>query len=244
MIKAIALRATRLTKELVDSASVEDPRKVFDVLEGSEWTLRAIAPHEQSGKRLVTFNRGLGLANFNTWFLFPAHWKIAGQPRADFQEATIPRAAAESTPKKGGAVDWWDGRSDFISQYFTEHEVTNGDSRRIPPRGSDVERNVLAMARELDKIRAEWGSPIGVTSWNRPPAVNREVGGATFSQHLTGAAVDIYTMDGRDYEFEDFLDAHWGGGLGYGVASGRGFTHLDMREGGWRRGPGTIRWTY
>jgi putative chitinase len=243
-MEAIALQDTKLTKDLVDSSQVTDPNRSFLVSKGDAFTIRAIAPHLQSNKRLVSFSQGLGKAQFNTWFLFPAHWQIDGEPRADFQEATVPRAASESTPIIKKDIDWWDSRTDFISRYFTEHDVTNGDDRRIPVTGSDIERNILAMALELDKIRAEWGAPIGVTSWHRPPAVNREVGGATFSQHITGGAADIYTLDGKDYEFEDFLDAHWGGGLGYGVASGRGFTHLDLREGGWRRGPGTIRWTY
>jgi hypothetical protein len=51
-------------------------------------------------------------------------------------------------------------------------------------------------------------------------------------------------MEGGDYEFEDFLDNNWGGALGYGQAAGRGFTHLDLRGGGWRRGMGDIRWDY
>ena len=70
------------------------------------------------------------------------------------------------------------------------------------------------------------------------------MGGIWNSQHLTGLDADINTMDGRDYEFEDFLDMSWGGGLGYGVASGRGFTHLDMRGGHWKHGSGAIRWWY
>lgn len=242
MIKAIALQETTLTKELLDSTTETKPTHLFKIFQGTELNLRAIAPQLQKNKRLATLDKGLGAANFNTWFLFPAHWQIEGAPRTDYKEATQPQAAQESGQKK--PVDWWDSRTDFISHYFTELDVTNGDQRRIPQKGSEVEANVLAMAAELDKIRAEWDAAIGVTSWNRPPAVNTEVGGARFSQHLTGGAVDIYTLDGRDYEFEDFLDRHWGGGLGYGVASRRYFTHLDLREGGWRRGPGTIRWTY
>lgn len=243
-MKATALQTTMLTKALLDSSDEKDARQVFEVFQGSEFELRAIAPHLQGNKRLATFGTGLGPEKYNTWFLFVDHWDIEGNPRGDYQEATVPRAASESTPVIKIAADWLDGRNDLISQFFTEYEVTNGDERRIPEKDSEVERNVFAMARELDKVRAEWGAPIGVTSWYRPPAVNKEIGGASFSQHLNGGAVDIYALDGRDYAFEDFLDAHWGGGLGYGVASGRGFTHLDLREGGWRRGSGTIRWTY
>lgn len=244
-MRATALQDTKLTKELLDSSQITDPGKIFLIHKGTTWTIKAIVPQPNGQKQLATFDRGLGPANFNTWFLFPAHWQIDGAPRLDYPEARTPAAAAESSARKQQTIDWKDGRNDYISQFFTEYEVTNGDSRRIPTRNSQVEKLVLQMAAELDKVRAEWGSPIGVTSWNRPEQVNREVGGAIYSQHLTGGAVDIYTLDGRDYEFEDFLDRHWGGGLGYGVASGRGFTHLDLRDmGGWRRGPGTIRWTY
>jgi len=123
-------------------------------------------------------------------------------------------------------------------------EVTQGDPARIPWSKSNEESNILKIARELDKVREEWANAIGVTSWFRPPAINAMVGGVSNSQHIYGAAVDIYTMDGRDFEFEDFLDRNWGGGLGYGVASGRGFTHLDLRAGGWKNGNGAIRWNY
>jgi len=243
-MKAIALQPTKLTKDLVDSTLVTDIARVFEVHQNTQFNLRAIAPQPNGNKRLVTIEGGLGPAHFNTWFLYPDHWQIEGSPRFDYSEATASKAATESTPKIKQNLDWWDGREDFISQYFTEYEVTNGDIRRIPLKGGQIEEAVLQMAQELDKIRTEWGAAIGVTSWNRPPVVNREVGGAVYSQHITGGAADIYTLDGRDYEFEDFLDRHWGGGLGYGVASGRGFTHLDLREGAWRRGPGTIRWSY
>lgn len=244
-MKAKATQETRLTKDLVDSSQVTDANRVFLINPGTELEIKAIAPQiDSQGKRMATFSTGLGAANFNTWFLYPAHWQIDGEPRKDFAEAKSPTHAKEAIPKVKKNVDWWDGREDFISQFFTEGDVTNGDSRRIPAKGSEVEKAVLKMAAELDKIRQEWGCPIGVTSWYRPPQVNREVGGAIYSQHLTGGAVDVYTLDDRDLEFEDFLDRHWGGGLGYGAAANRRFTHLDMREGGWRRGPGTIRWTY
>jgi Peptidase M15 len=240
-MKAIALQDTTLTKDNLYSGNIKETDRVFEVSAGSGFNLRAIAAQLQGSKRLVTFDKGLGPANFNTWFLYPPHWKIEGAPRTDFDESHMATAAHESSVKP---VDGWNDGAVLISQFFTVHDVTNGDDRRIPEKGSEVEANVLKMAQELDKVRSEWGSPIGVTSWNRPYAINYEVGGVSNSQHITGGAADIYTLDGRDYEFEDFLDRHWGGGLGYGVASGKRFTHLDLREGGWRNGPGTIRWMY
>ena len=132
----------------------------------------------------------------------------------------------------------WNSPNAKVSKFFTVQEVTQGDRRRIPQRGSVVEANVIKLATQLDIIRVKWGKPIGVTSWYRPPLVNAEVGGVTNSQHILSTAVDVYDYSGDDIRFENFLDLAWGDrALGYGVASGRGFTHLDLRT-------GRIRWNY
>jgi len=142
-----------------------------------------------------------------------------------------------------GQIDWTNYNSK-ISNYFTVGEVTKGDARRTPAKGSTAESNILALAAELDKLRQEWGSAIGVTSWYRPPAINAAVGGVSNSQHILGSAADIYTLNGLDEEFERWVSTRWGGAVGYGVASGLGFTHVDLRGGGFRRGAALIRWNY
>lgn len=153
---------------------------------------------------------------------------------------TIHPAARESariTFDPSAPINWRDP-SCMISKYFTAGEATKGcDSRRIPQAGSIEEANILRLALELDKVRESWGSPIGVTSWFRPPAVNHEQGGMPNSQHILGLAADIYTMDATDQwhprnkEFEHWLDtvAWRGRALGYGCRSNRGFTHVDLR---------------
>jgi uncharacterized protein YcbK (DUF882 family) len=149
---------------------------------------------------------------------------------------------SSSFPQKR-AIDW----NDFdckISKYFTVAEVTNRDSRRIPISGSDVAKNILSMALELDKIRDTWGKPIGVTSWYRPTAINRAVGGASRSQHINGRGVDIYPIGGDIVAFQDWLDDRWFGALGYGAR--RGFVHLDNRnsKGFMSGGDKGVRWNY
>jgi len=131
------------------------------------------------------------------------------------------------------AIDWQDFNCK-ISKHFSVREVTNADRRRIPQR-DDIRSNVLLLAKELDKIRDDWGSAIGVTSWYRPEPINRAVGGARNSQHITGRAADIYPVQGNIFEFQKWLDGYWGKALGYGAK--KGFVHLDLR-------PGKIRWNY
>lgn len=57
----------------------------------------------------------------------------------------------------------------------------------------------------LDPLREAWGSPIRVTSGYRCYTLNRLVGGAKKSQHLSGKAADIQPI-GRSFdEFKRFL---------------------------------------
>ena len=141
-------------------------------------------------------------------------------------------------------IDWTNPKAK-ISQFFIVWEVTKGDPRRIPEVGSEVEREVLMLTIELDKIRQEWNAPVLVNSWYRPVSVNRAVGGAIDSQHLYGRAVDIRPVNREDLiKFQSWLDLNWFGALGYGAP--RGYVHLDTRNGkGWRTGGVKgLRWNY
>jgi putative chitinase len=132
-------------------------------------------------------------------------------------------------------IDWNNPNSN-VSKYFKVYEVTNRDLRRIPPT-QEIRDRVIRLAKEMDKIREQWGSAIGVTSWYRPPAINRAVGGVSNSQHINGGAADIYPIGRDGITFEQWLDQRWAMALGYGQRGRRGFTHLDLR-------PGRIRWDY
>ncbi|MGK7925205.1 MAG: D-Ala-D-Ala carboxypeptidase family metallohydrolase [Spirulina sp.] len=151
-------------------------------------------------------------------------------------EASYPK------PVVSEGINWKDDNAK-VSKFFTVGEVTQRDVRRIP-RDPKIIKNILDIAKELDKIREEWGGPLVVTSWNRPPKVNREIGGARNSQHLYGGAADIKPLGKDVYDLQSWLDENWYGALGYGAK--KGFVHLDIRNGkGWKSGGEKgVRWNY
>lgn len=151
------------------------------------------------------------------------------EPKHADQPIVAPKTVL-SPPKE---VNWFDFGCP-VSKYFTVGEVSRFSKERIV-QDPTHRKNVLFLAARLDEIRAAYGKPIGVTSWYRPPIVNRKVGGATGSSHLTGSGVDIYPIGNDVVEFQKWLDGIWSRALGYGAK--KGFVHLDLR-------PTRIRWNY
>ncbi len=115
---------------------------------------------------------------------------------------------------------------------FNWGEATKGGTRI--PENSTITQNIIAMARRMEEVRSRLGNrSITITSWYRPPAVNRAVGGARNSTHIRGHGVDFNAAGLSARAVQRILDPWWPGGLGYGSS----FTHLDNR--GYR-----ARWNY
>jgi hypothetical protein len=107
-------------------------------------------------------------------------------------------------------VNWADTKSK-ISKYFSVKEATFLPSWGIHHFPSETEKeNILKMAAVMDKIRDFLGTPITVSVWIRPKAVNclgsvhhgqdynAFVKGAEFSAHIKGLAVDWVSKDKCD----------------------------------------------
>jgi GH24 family phage-related lysozyme (muramidase) len=98
------------------------------------------------------------------------------------------------------------------------------------------------LAAFLERVRVKFGNkPIVITSGYRPPAINREVGGAFRSEHLYDqkgvGAVDFYVKGEDIWAVQAYCEEHWPHSVGR--AASRGFIHLGRREGGlW------VRWDY
>lgn len=136
----------------------------------------------------------------------------------------------EQASKSQTTIDWANFGS-RISRHFTVGEVARRERQRIPTDPTH-RANCIRLAQELDKVRDWWGGPLGVTSWYRPPAVERRVGGS-FHSHPFGLAADIYPISGsvremqRRFQAEWYNTNRWQGGFGRGAQ--RGFIHLDLR---------------
>ena len=63
-------------------------------------------------------------------------------------------------------------------------------------RSEDVKKNIeLLVEKILDPLREKFGKPIIVTSGYRCKELNKVVGGAAKSQHMSGEAADIRTVE-------------------------------------------------
>jgi uncharacterized protein YcbK (DUF882 family) len=56
---------------------------------------------------------------------------------------------------------------------------------------TDVLRNLIELAKNLQVLRDEVKKPIKITSGYRPAELNAKVGGVTKSRHITGEAADF-----------------------------------------------------
>lgn len=97
-----------------------------------------------------------------------------------------------------------------LSPSFTLGEFLVSDTAKkkgIPniPTLMDVAHMEELCKNLLQPIRDAWGKPIKITSGYRSPALNKAVGGATYSVHQRGYAVDIRPVSGSYKEFEDFV---------------------------------------
>jgi len=91
------------------------------------------------------------------------------------------------------------------------------------------------LAQFLERVRAQFGGPVIITSGYRPPAINRSIGGDPISEHLyrepDWGAVDFWLPNADMVAVQNWVLANWPESVGKGWPK-RGFIHLGI---GWRR---------
>jgi len=83
-----------------------------------------------------------------------------------------------------------------LSEHFSLQEMTKsqtGERKGIEntPGPKEIENLKQLCENVLEKIRINFGRPVVVNSGYRGPKLNKAIGGARNSQHLTGQAADI-----------------------------------------------------
>ena len=85
-----------------------------------------------------------------------------------------------------------------LSEHFTLAELTKTSVKIDNVPNEEQVKNLRRLCKWLEQLRRRWNGlygdgddPIIINSGFRSPEVNKAVGGATLSNHLTGCAVDI-----------------------------------------------------
>lgn len=114
----------------------------------------------------------------------------------------------------------------FGSRHFTWGEATKNGSRI--PLNTQIVSHIIDLAEYLELIKSIFDDrPINITSWYRPPEINRQMGGVPNSRHLLGDAVDFLVSGIPPVEVYRRLN-NWHGARG-GLGNSSAFTHLDRR---------------
>jgi len=109
--------------------------------------------------------------------------------------------------------------SQSLSSHFKVREFACKD-------GSDYILIDHRLVDLLEKIRNHFGRPVHITSAYRNPSYNRQIGGASDSQHCKGTAADITVSGVSPSEVYKYAHQICKGGVG----KYSGFTHVDVRD--------------
>lgn len=198
----------------------------------SEASTAQLKPVQEALKALGYYDDAIdGIFGKNTAHGF-AEWKADNYLlHTDAIGPASYKQLTEQAKQTIGNIDWNDFSSK-VSQYFTVGEVSLWKKDRIVTNKTH-QKNVIRLATELDKVRDWWGSGLKVTSWYRPPHVEKTIGGSG-ANHPFGYAVDITPVKGsvitlqQRFQKEWYEAGKWNGGFGKG--SRKGFIHLDLRS--------------
>ena len=153
--------------------------------------------------------------------------KALEQPKTDVtlspQPASLPPRPTRWTPRNIQL-----SASIVPNGNFTWAEATRA-GQRMPPDQATVDA-MVRIATLAQRARNQIGRPFVITSWYRPPAINRAVGGATYSRHIVGDAIDYYVEGLTGYDLYRALNPWWPGGLGLYGGNRYMISHIDARN--------------
>jgi GH24 family phage-related lysozyme (muramidase) len=249
--KITVIEADRLLLEEVERIAAKLAKDV------PSW--KEMADEQQSALISFAYNLGAGFygaEGFETiskrlrekdWAAVPDALLLYRNPGTNVEAGLKRRRIAEGklwgqvVPQQAAKAKPGDPFSTKLSAHFTLGEFALGQPARRFTAQHQVD-TAIELAKFLERVRTAFGGKrVTITSGYRPAAINRQVGGASSSEHLYNAAsvgaVDFY-IDGADInKVQAWCDKEWPYSLGYGAP--KGFVHLGIRQGRPR-----VRWDY
>lgn len=239
----IRITVDTLLKRSPKQSSELSASELYAVKANSEYRIAAWLEEKGHWKFTLYFSV---LGGFNTWYVFKGHAQLTfanpeaptpaptPTPRPTPTPTPTPAPTPTPTPTPRGPAIRVPGISNpvglydpiFVGSNFTWAEATYGGTR-IPPT-TTITYGIVRIARAAQEARNRIGRPFIITSWYRPPAINAAVGGAIYSRHLEGDAIDLYVNGLSGLQLYNLLDPWWQGGLGRYV-SFPDIIHLDAR---------------
>ncbi|MBD2259037.1 D-Ala-D-Ala carboxypeptidase family metallohydrolase [Pseudanabaena sp. FACHB-2040] len=218
------------------SSQLTADEKAF-VKTGSVFELQSHAPAPNNHVKVALDGAFLGSNNLTTWYAYTSDITVEGN-----EPLNKPKDNQPANPKDPGRAIRLPG---FTGLYYLNNSIVPGGSftwgeathagTRIPVDQSIV-YGMIRVAQHMEEIRKMFGNrPISINSWYRDPVTNRRVGGARFSRHLNGDAIDFNIQGYHPSSVYAKLNGWWG--TRGGLASSSVFTHIDVR--GYR-----ARWSY
>lgn len=243
-MKIIITRDTYIKTSTDQSSELSETEK-HPLSAGTELEIAAFLPEDRHIKFTIA-NREDDVKGRNTWYCFDEHCEIDDpQPSSNLlllstNQPVITTLANKNTGPSislpGYSSPFYLNNPIYPGSNFTWSEATKHGSR-LPSEKSQVD-NIIAVSKKLDLIRDYLGNrSMIITSWLRPPHINRAVGGVPNSRHITGDGVDFTVPSLNMYKVQEnlksFCQEH---NMGLGLGAKRGnFVHVDLN--GWRCWP-------
>jgi uncharacterized protein YcbK (DUF882 family) len=117
---------------------------------------------------------------------------------------------------------------DGPSKHLSWIELQCKDGTPYPNKWRDNRAVDLALA--FEDVRAIYNKPIKILSGYRSPSHNRLIGGARFSQHVEGRALDLRPPNGISLEVFWTDIKHFARQFSiWGIGKYKTFVHIDVR---------------